>query len=142
MHVDSNAIENKKRYLKRYKKATERLAMMESRLAEIDATIGSVRSPQITGMPRGGVPRTIEDKVSDKMELESRVDALRVRCSTLRTETLQEIDRLDDSRYADVLECLFLQGIDLYDTADQLGYSSRQIQRLYAEAIVELIRTE
>ena len=58
-------IERKKRSLKRYKKNIACINRLEDKLKALDARITSVKSPNYSGMPRGGTPITSEDLLSD-----------------------------------------------------------------------------
>lgn len=89
-------------------------------------------------MPRGGKPVTTADLIADKCELEDRLERLKEKSARLRKETYEEIDRLNDARYMDVLEKIFIDGLDLNDAADVLGYGRRHVQRLYSEALKAL----
>lgn len=131
-------IERKKRFLKRYKKNLSCIARLEERLISLATRIESVGSPKLSDMPRGGTPITKEELITDKIELEKRINRLKVKSQDLRRETYEEIDRLNDVRYVEVLECLFIDCLDLDQTADELGYGRRHIQRLYSEALKEL----
>ena len=62
-------IESKKRFLKRYRKNYNCIVRLEEKLALLDVKLNSVRSPNLSGMPRGGVPVTAADLVADKIDL-------------------------------------------------------------------------
>lgn len=128
-------IEKKKRFLKRYKKNNACIDRLEDKLNLLDERIKSVKSPILTGMPRGGVPITIEEMISDKIELEERIKRLKKKRKRLRTEILEEIDSLEDPRYCEVLEAFFIECLSMEDIADREGYTVRHIYKLYSEAI-------
>ena len=89
-------------------------------------------------MPRGGKPVTVEDLILDKTELEERIERLRTKGKALRSEILAEIDTLEDTRYAEVLESFFIDGYTPEEIADNEGYTVRHVYRLYSEAITFL----
>ncbi len=128
-------IERKKRSLKRYKKNNACVCRLEEKLALLDARIKSIKSPSLSGMPRGGTPVTIEDLLSDKIDLEERIERLKKKSKRLKREILEEIDTLDDPRYCEILEAFFIDCLPLEDIADMLGYGERHIYRLYSDAV-------
>ena len=89
-------------------------------------------------MPRGGVPVTIDDLMSDKMDLEDRIKRLKAKSRGLKLEVCEEIDSLEDPRYCEVLEAHFIDGLSFEDIADELGYTERHVIKLYSEAITLL----
>lgn len=131
-------IEKKKRSLKRYKKNLACIRRLEEKLALLDERIKSVKSPSLSGMPRGGVPVTTEDLIADKMELEERIKRLNRKKSSLKSQILEEIDSLEDPRYCEILEAFFIDCLSLDDIADKEGYTVRHVYRLYSEAVTQL----
>ena len=131
-------IEKKKRSLKRYKKNLACIRRLEEKLALLDVRIKSVKSPSLSGMPRGGVPVTMEDLIADKMELEERIKRLNRKKSSLKSQILEEIDSLEDPRYCEILEAFFIDCLSLDDIADKEGYTVRHVYRLYSEAVTQL----
>lgn len=136
--LEIQEIERKKRSLKRYKKNLACIGRLEEKLALLDDRIKSVKSPNMSGMPRGGTPVTIADLLSDKVELEERIERQKAKSKDLKKEILEEIDSLDDMRYAEVLEAFFIDGVSLEDIADNEGYTVRHVYRLYSEAVTKL----
>lgn len=92
----------------------------------------------MSGMPRGGTPITTADLIADKLELESRIAKLKNKASRIRSEIIDEIDLLDDPRYADILEAYFLDGLTMEDVAARYNYTVRHAYRLYTESILIL----
>ena len=135
---DLQEIEKKKQYLKRYRKNIACIRRLEKKLALLDDKIKSVRSPSLSGMPRGGVPITVEDLIADKMELEERIKRLTQKKSGLKKQILEEIDTLEDPRYCEILEAFFIECLSLDDIADREGYTVRHVYRLYSEAVTIL----
>lgn len=131
-------IENKKRSLKRYKKNLVCLERLNEKLDVLDKKITSIKSTNYSGMPRGGIPITIDELLSDKMELEERINRLKIKNKNIKREILDEIDSLDDSRYVEILESFFIDGLTLEDIADNEGYTPRHVYRLYSEAVTIL----
>jgi DNA-directed RNA polymerase specialized sigma subunit len=131
-------IEQKKRWLKRYKKNLACIARLEDKKNLLDARIKTTKSPNISGMPRGGTPITLDEMIADKMELESRIKRLKAKKSVLKAEILEEIDSLDDPRYCEILEAFFIDCLSLDAIAEKENYTPRHVYRLYSEAIATL----
>jgi DNA repair exonuclease SbcCD ATPase subunit len=131
-------IERKKRSLKRYKKNLACIRRLEDKLVSLDERITSVRTPNLSGMPRGGTPVTVDELIADKMDLEDRIKRLRKKQRDLKQQTLDEIDSLDDVRYCEILEAFFIDCIPLEEIAEIEGYTVRHVYRLYSEAVTQL----
>lgn len=134
---DSDLI-RKKRYMKRYKKNNTLINRLENKLADLDARMYKIKSPNYSDMPRGGTPVTMEDLMSDKLETEERINRLCVKGKKLRSETLEKIDTLEDSRYAEILELFFINSMGFDAIAEKTGYTVRHVIRLYTEGIEQL----
>lgn len=127
--------ERKKRYLKRYKKNKELISRLENKLVSLNDKIYRIKSPSYSDLPKGVPTVTIDDLISDKAELEARIKRLTLKGKTLKSETLEIIDNVDDPRYAEILESFFIDCKDFSTIADDTGYTERHIIRLYSEAI-------
>ena len=125
----------KKRFLKRYRKNLACLRRLERKLEVLNERLDSIKSPDLSGMPRGGVPVDVADLISDKMDLEKRIKKLKAKSDRLKAATCEAIDSLEDDRYCEILEAHYIDGLSFADIADELGYTERHIYILYAEAI-------
>lgn len=128
----------KKRSLRRYRKNIACIERLEKKLVLMDERITSLRSPSLSGMPRGGVPVTIDDLMSDKLDLEDRIKRLKAKSRDLKKAVCEEIDSIEDSRYCEILEAHFIDGLSFDDIAEELGYTERHVIKLYSEAITLL----
>jgi DNA-directed RNA polymerase specialized sigma24 family protein len=131
----------KKQFLRRYRKNVACIERLEKKLVLLDERITSLKSPSLSGMPRGGVPVTIDDLMSDKMDLEDRIKRLKAKSRDLKKTVYEEIDSLEDSRYCEVLEAYFIEGLSFEDIAEEMGYTERHVINLYSEAITFLTLT-
>ena len=127
--------ERKKRYLKRYKRNGILIDRLEKKLRALEARIQGVRSPSLSGMPRGGEPVSREDLIADKVDLERRIERLKGKGENIRRETLGLIDELEDVRYAEVLESFLIDDMSFREIAEDMDYTERHVIRLYSEAI-------
>lgn len=139
---EKELIAKKKKWLRRYKKNLACITRLEEKLEIIDLRMTSARSPILSDMPRGGQPVTLEELISDKMEIEERIERLKIKSKRYKLETLEEIDRLDDPRYVSVLELFFIKGLSFGEIADKLTYTDRHVERLYAEGVRFLAITD
>lgn len=135
---DIQEIKRKKRSLKRYRNNLACIGRLEEKLTLLDERIKSVRSPNYSGMPRGGTPVTIEELLSDKVDLEKRIDKLKVKTKKVKDQILEEIDSLEDPRYCEILEAYFIDCMSMDEIAEEMGYSTRWAYDLYSEAVEEL----
>lgn len=135
-------IERKKRSLKRYKKNKACIERLEAKLDQINDRMTSVRSPNLSGMPRGGTPVTIADLIGEKSETEDRIKRLVEKGKKLRAEILEEIDALEDPKQAEVLEAFFINGLTIEEISEEIGFHVRHVYRLYSEGVTFLALEE
>lgn len=134
-HTVQEIEKRKKRSLKRYRKNLACIRRLEEKLVILDERITAVKSPSLSGMPRGGTPVTLADLVSDKVDLENRIERLKAKGKKLKSEIYEEIDSLEDPRYCEVLEAHFIEGLTFESIAEEMGYTERHVYTLYSEAI-------
>jgi hypothetical protein len=133
--LEIQEIETKKRYLKRYRKNRALIIRLKDKIEILDERIKGIRSPRFSDMPRGGTPITKEDMIAEKDEIERRIDRLEVKGKTIKSEILDIIDELEDTRYAEILESFLIDCKDFGEIAEDNCYSVRHVERLYADAI-------
>ena len=140
--MEISTIEKKKRFLKRYRKNLACIDRLNVKLLVLDEKIKSIKSPNYSGMPKGGVPVSLEELLSDKLDLENRISRLKAKKSNLKNKVLEEIDNLDDTRYIDILEMFFIDCMSFSEIAEEKGYNERHVIRLYSEAIEVLVEND
>lgn len=131
-------INSKKNFLRRYRKNRDCILRLKLMVIDIDSKMTTISSKPITDMPRGGIPITTDDMVSDKLELEQRIDKLEKKGREIKREILDVIDTLEDTRYIDVLELYFIKCCSWEQIVNTTGYEERHVRRLYYEAIEKL----
>lgn len=134
-NLETQTLNEKKKFLKRYKRMTAIINRLEEKLARVDERMYKIKSPNFSSEPKGGTPVTMEDLLSEKMELEERINRLIKKSRVIRQEILDKIDELDDVRYGEVLEAFFIECKDFQQIADDTGYTVRHVIRLYSEGI-------
>lgn len=135
-------VERKKRFLKRYRKNQSCIEQLRERIKDLDDRIKTVRSPNYSGMPRGGTPVTSVDLLAEKDELERRLKNRLEKSDNYKREIHDEIDTLDDPTQVDILEKYFIDCMEFEDIADELGYNMRHVTRLYARAIYTMVNND
>lgn len=128
----------KKRSLKRYRKNNECIKRLENKLALLNDRITGLKSPNLSGMPRGGVPVSLDDLLSDKNDLQDRIKRLKAKGRALKSAIYEEIDSLEDPRYCEILEAFFVDCLSFGEIAEELCYTERHVISLYTEAITTL----
>ena len=131
-------LENKKQFLRRYRKNIACLDRLKEKLKLLDMRITSMRSPNLSGMPRGSAPVTLDDLLADKEELEERIKELKKKSKSLKREILVKIDSLEDDRYSEILEAHFIDGLPIEKISEKIGYSERHTYNLYKEALFKI----
>lgn len=139
MHdLKNQEIENKKRHLKRYRRNRLQVERLYERLDALESRLTTLRSPTLSDMPRGGDRVTVDDLLSDKMDLEKRIEEMKVVGREYRREICSDIDTLDNDVVAEVLECYFIDCMEFYDIAKKLAREERWIIKLYSRGIKQL----
>lgn len=128
-------VRQNKKFLSRYRRYMQRVEKLENKLFQIDCDLQGLKTKNITDMPRGGHPLTTDDLLAKKEELEHRINNLVLKSKQIKFEIFDCIDSLEDDRFAEVLECYFIDRMSLEDIADRKGYSLRHVGYLYAKGI-------
>ena len=136
--MEQKQIERKKKWLKRYRKNVACLERLKMKLSELDERLYNAKTPNYSGMPRGGQPIGIEELLHDKEKLQNRINNISRKCRQCKDEILDEIDRLDDFRYIDILEQYYIDCKCLREIADSTGYHIRHVARLLGDGIKTL----
>ncbi|MGJ0706677.1 hypothetical protein [Enterococcus avium] len=124
-----------KKYLNRYRRYMKRVKKLEEKLYLIDCDLEGVQTKNITDMPTGGVPLTTDDLLVRKEETEHRIQNLLDLSKRIRYEVLNCIDMLEDDRFAEVLECYFIDRMTFEEIAEKKNYSIRHVGYLYGRGI-------
>lgn len=134
-----NDYERKKRYLKRYKRNLALINRLENKLVDLNERLYKIKSTNYSSMPKGSKPVEVSDLISDKDELVARITRLKQKGKKLKAETLDIIDELEDIRYAEIFESFFIDCKSFEEIAEDMGYSTRHIERMYKEALDKVV---
>lgn len=136
---ERRTIKDEENYLRRYAMNCECVARLERRLAAAEERLMNVSAPPADREPMdGGAMPGAGSAITAKIELEERISALRDRGAVLRRETIAEIDRVNDARAVEVLECMYIFCMGIVETSDAVGYTPRHVQRIHADAVRSL----
>lgn len=135
---DFQMIKTKKHFLQRYNKTLKLIERLKAKLLALDDRLTSVGSPSISDLPRCSSGKTSSDLILDKIELRDRINRLMLKAQEQKREIIEAIDELDDRRVAEVMESIYIEGLDMYDISDHTGYSIRHVYRLYIQGLDEI----
>lgn len=124
-----------KQYLNRYRRYMKRIDKLEEKLYLIDCDLEGVQTKNITDMPTGGVPLTTDDLLIRKEETKHRIQNLLDLSRRIKYEVFDCIDTLEDDRFAEVLECYFIDRMTFEEIAEKKNYSIRHVGYLYGRGI-------
>ena len=138
-NIDLKKYENQKNFLKRYRKNKLLIDRLESKLARLDDRLYNVKCATLNKIGTSSQLVTLDELISDKDDLQKRINKLLIKSRKYKREIEEQIDLLDDVRYAEILEMFFIELKGFEIIADELGYTIRHVIRLYSEAINELV---
>ena len=119
------------KYLESYKWLNAEIEDDEERLARLDARLYSPGAVNISDMPKGGQPVTMDSLVAQKMELEERIN----RKCMKRRAVLDSIERMANARDRLILKYRFVDDLTHDEVAERINYSNMQVRRYYEEAL-------
>lgn len=131
--------QNKKEYLMSYKKTCNKIESLKEQLDSLQETEQSVRSKQLSDMPKGGNRhQDLSDLMAKLEDLQARIaDAIMDSCK-IKLEIEEALWKLEDPEEARVLRFRYICFMDWAELGDMMGYSPRQAQRIHKDAIKNL----
>ena len=126
---------NKKAWLNRYANQVRGIERLENKREILEERITSVRSPTLSGLPRGGTPITIEDLIADKLEIEDRILRLKDTARRVRREILDAIDDIEEVNLCEVMEGRYILLQSPEDLAESMGFNTRHIWRILSQGV-------
>lgn len=127
--MNEDKFQENKNFLKRYLPYVTQIKELECRLYSLDLKIESTQSVQISGLPGGGIPRTLNDDLEKHEELENRINKLLKESKSIRDEILYAIDHVGNAKQSRILELRYIEGLDVTDISDEVHNSIRQVIR-------------
>ena len=126
---------NKKVWLNRYANQVRGIERLENKRDTLEERITSVRSPTLSGLPRGGEPITIEDLIADKVEIVERILRLKDKARRVRREILDAIADIGDVKLCEVMEGRYILLQSPEDIARGMGYNTRHVWVLLSQGV-------
>jgi len=130
-----NKVTETKNILIQYRKINTMIRHLESKLDEKESSLMGCKSGKLTGMPRGGAPVTIADALADKVDLERRIEKLRIVAIQKKEIVQSYIDTVLSPRHNDFLTMYYIKCMSVEDIAKTMPCSVRHAWRLYREGI-------
>ena len=126
--------QEKKDWLKRYRKHMNRAAVLKRRAIECRSLIDSVPAQKITGMPHGGTRRSMADAVQIVIDAENEFDDETALADRALKEIMRETAKLTDAQEKVILY-KYIDGMEWEDVATTADYSVRQTYELHGQAL-------
>lgn len=139
--IEENTVANendeKKDYLRGYRRHGRRIKRIEAELEEIRSM---KQSPSMNndGMPHGSGQKDLSGYVAQLDALEEKLYKEGVEQVKTYKDISWKINQLLDEREKDVLFYRYIKGFDWWKIAEILGYSERHITRIHGEALSHL----
>lgn len=127
-----------KTFLRRVRSIDRRIEREEEQLERLREKVEAGRMSAVTGMPRGGASDWT-DTVDHLIVLEQRINArIREMCQVKR-RAIDMIDRVEDGRYRELLDCYYIKGMTWEQVAEAMGYKDvRWVYVLHGRALREV----
>lgn len=131
--------QSKKEYLAGYRKACKRIESLKEQLESLLEIEQSVRSQQLSDMPKGSNRhQDLSDLIVKLEDLQAQIaDAIMDSCK-LKLEIEETLWKLDDPEEARVLRFRYIYFAKMEEISETIGYSRKQIQRICQKAIQNL----
>lgn len=112
------------------------LKRLQEKLEKITIKIESIRSSNISSMPKSsGLAQDISDLLGQQEEYQSLIIKKIMKLEKSRQKAESSIDTLEDSRLKLILSCVYLEDMTFKEVAVDLRKSERHIRRLHDIAI-------
>ena len=136
---EKNPNEEKKDYLKSYKKSRNRLNALELQLRQIKVDMLHVRASQGDGMPRAKGETTDLSRYMEQMaDLEEWIDDKRSELMDKQIKITAAINTLDDEDECTIMTEKYLNGKTWEQVAEDNGYSWRTVHRIHGRALKKI----
>lgn len=138
MDQEQNPNEEKKDYLKSYKKTRNRLNSLELQLIQIKIDMYNVTS-QGNGMPRAKGETTDLSRCMEQMaNLEERIDDKRSELIDKQSKITEAINSLDDDDECTIMTEKYLNGKTWEQVSEDNGYAWMTMHRILGRALKKI----
>lgn len=142
MDQEKNPNEEKKEYLKSYKKTRNRLNSLELQLEQIRIDIVHVRASQGNGMPRAHENTDLSQYMQQIGDLEEQIDDMRMELLDKQIKITSAIKALDDDDECTVMTEKYLNGKTWEQVAEDNGFAWRTMHRIHGKALKKISFTK
>lgn len=123
-----------KQFLRQVRFLDRRIEREEEQLMRLRAKLEAGRMSSITGMPRGGAGDWT-DTVDHLIVLEQRLNARVREMCQIKARAIDMIDRVDDGRFRELLDCYYIKGMTWEQVAHEMHLDLRWVYRLHGRAL-------
>lgn len=136
---EKNPNEEKKDYLKSYKKTRNRLNSLELQRKQIKIDMLHVRASQGDGMPRAkGETTDLSRYIEQMANIEEQIDDKRSELMDKQAEITAAINSLDDDDECTVMTEKYLNGKTWEQVADDNGFAWMTMHRIHGRALKKI----
>lgn len=131
--------QSKKEYLTGYRKACKKIESLKEQLESLQEIEQSVRSQQLSDMPKGSNRhQDLSDLMVKLEDLQAQIaDAIMVSCR-IKLEIEEVLWKLEDPEEARVLRFRYICFMTGKEISNTMSYSPRQVWRIHDNAIKNL----
>lgn len=123
-----------KKYLKSYGEMLELADSYEKEAKKIGEKTRGAKAQVITGMPRGGSGKTMEEMLTEKADLEKSAREFKILAKEKREEIRTCINKVVSPKHNRLLRKHYIELKSVECIAVEEGYCDRQEWRIYKEA--------
>ncbi|MDR0925439.1 MAG: DUF1492 domain-containing protein [Hungatella sp.] len=136
---EKNPNEEKKDYLKSYKKTRNRLNSLELQRKQIRIDMLHVRASKGDGMPRAkGETADLSRYIEQMANLEEQIDDKRSELMDKQAEITAAINSLDDDDECTIMTEKYLNGKTWEQVAEDNGFAWRTMHRIHGRALKKI----
>nr|DAM27049.1 MAG TPA: Protein of unknown function (DUF1492) [Caudoviricetes sp.] len=137
--LEKNPNEEKKDYLKSYKKTRNRLNSLELQRKQIKIDMLHVRASQGDGMPRGnGEINDLSRYIEQIADLEEQIDDMRMELLDKQIKITSAINALNDDDECTVMTEKYLNGKTWEQVAEDNGFAWMTMHRIHGKALKKI----
>ncbi|MTK05682.1 MAG: hypothetical protein F8N38_01150 [Hungatella sp.] len=139
MDQETKINEEKKDYLKSYKKTRNRLNSLELQLRQLKLDMLHVRASQGDGMPRGkGEMNDLSRFMEQMANLEERIDSKRSELVDKQIKITSAINLLNDDDECTIMTEKYLNGKTWEKVSEDNGYAWMTMHRIHGRALKKI----
>ncbi len=136
---EKNPNEEKKDYLKSYKKTRNRLNALELQLIQIKIDMCNVKASQGDGMPRAkGETTDLSRYMEQRANLEELIDDKRNELMDKQFKITEAINSLDDDDECTIMTEKYLNGKTWEKVSEDNGYAWMTMHRIHGRALKKI----